>query len=254
MQNSLQKIHHCSKGHLTMKIVVFLIIVLGLKNTTSAQTSGSVGIGTTTPYANAVLDITSTTKGALLPRLSIDQRDILTPKINVTANGLIIYNTTSLKFNYWDGTKWNDVGAGTSGKDGTVWYAANGVPINSTGKATDFYLDNITGNVYQKDLTNIWVRFPVANPVNLKNANKIEVTGSTFSIPANSSSPPQIYTFTGAEVGNAAICSPNFSLPDGIIIAYARVSATNTIEVKFYNATVLPINIAADKYELAIIK
>nr|MBC7614404.1 hypothetical protein [Pseudopedobacter sp.] len=174
MQNSLQKIHHGSIVHLTLKTIVFLILILGFKKTTLGQTSGSVGIGTTTPYSNAVLDISSTTKGLLLPRLSIQQRDILTPKINATANGLIIYNTTSLRFNYWDGFKWNDVGAGASGKDGTVWYAGNGVPTNSTGKATDFYLDNASGDVYQKDLTNIWVRFPVSNPVNLKNANKRE--------------------------------------------------------------------------------
>jgi hypothetical protein len=253
MQNSLQKIHHCSIGHLTLKTVVFLILVLGLKNTTSAQTSGSVGIGTTTPYANAILDITSTTKGVLLPRLSIDQRDVLTPKINATANGLMIYNTTSLRFNYWDGTKWNDVGAGASGKDGTVWYAGNGVPINSTGKATDFYLDNITGDVYQKDLTNIWVRFPASNPVNLKNTNKIEVADGGFNIPGGSSV-IRTFAFAGAAVGNAAICSPSTALDDGILISYARVSTLNQIEVKFFNAGGTSVTISAGNYELAIVK
>lgn len=253
MQNSLQKVHHGSIGDLSLKMIVFLILIFGLKSTALAQTSGSVGIGTTTPYANAILDISSTTKGALLPRLSAAQRDVLTPKLNATANGLIIYNTTTLRFNYWDGTKWNDVGAGATGKDGTVWYAGNGVPINSTGKATDFYLDNITGDVYQKDLTNTWVRFPASNPVNLKNANKRELAGPVLNILAGTSV-TQNFTFTGAAVGNAAICSPASALPDGVIISYARVSATDQIEVKFFNANLVPVVIPAGNYEIAIVK
>ncbi|MBU2045547.1 MAG: hypothetical protein KJ712_02300 [Bacteroidetes bacterium] len=63
---------------MTLKTIVFLILVLGFKKITLAKTSASVGIGTTTPYANARLDISSTIKGLLLPRLSIQQRDILT--------------------------------------------------------------------------------------------------------------------------------------------------------------------------------
>jgi len=253
MQNSLQRIHHCLIGDLTLKVAFFLILAFGLKNTAFAQTSGSVGIGTTVPYANAILDISSTTKGVLLPRLSAAQRDVLTPKINVTANGLMIYNTTTLRFNYWDGTKWNDVGVGANGRDGTFWYAGNGVPISTTGKSTDFYLDNITGDVYQKDLSNTWVRFPVANPVNLKNANKIEVGDLAFSIPAGLAI-IRNFTFTGAVVKNAAICSPQSAVPDGVIISYARVSASDQIEVKFYNATGSAVVIPAGNYEIAIIK
>ena len=53
----------------------------------------SVGIGTTTPDASSVLDVTSTTKGFLPPRMTTGQRDaILSP-----AFGLIIYNITEEK-------------------------------------------------------------------------------------------------------------------------------------------------------------
>lgn len=253
MQNSLQKIKHLPFKVLTLKSLLILALFVCLKESSFAQTTGSVGIGTTTPYANAILDVTSNSKGMLLPRLSATDRNTLTPKLGLTANGLIIYNTTTLKFNYWDGTKWNDVGAGATGAAGTIWYAGQGVPSNSIGKPNDFYLDGITGDVYSKDLTNVWVKFGVSNPVNLKNANKIEVAGAVFSVPANSST-IQTFTFTGAAVGNAAVCSPNFALPDGLIISYARVSATDTIEVKFYNATGSTINVAANNYELAIVK
>lgn len=49
----------------------------------------NVGIGTTTPQASAVLDLSSTTKGLLVPRMNSTQMNsIATP-----ANGLMIYNT-----------------------------------------------------------------------------------------------------------------------------------------------------------------
>ncbi len=254
MQNTLQKIRRLSIGFLNSKTIVFFILILGLNNGISAQTSGSVGIGTTTPNANAILDISSTTKGALLPRLSSAQRDILTPRINAAANGLIIYNNTTLKFNYWDGIKWNDLVAAGSGNEGTVWYAGNGNPVNSTGKASDLYLDNVTGDVYQKDLSDNWVRFTASSPVNLKNANKVTIANQpSFNISANSSV-SRTFAFSGAVVGNAAFCSPRNGLPNGIIISYSRVTATNQIEVNFYNATNAPISVSLGNIELVIVK
>ncbi|CAN1502113.1 hypothetical protein MCEGE10_00532 [Flavobacteriaceae bacterium] len=54
-------------------------------------THAQIGIGTQTPNASAVLDITSTEKGFLLPRMTTVQRDA----IQNPANGLLIYNTTT---------------------------------------------------------------------------------------------------------------------------------------------------------------
>lgn len=51
----------------------------------------SVGIGTATPSSNAVLDLTSTSKGVLLPRLTDAQRNA----ISSPTEGLIIYNSTA---------------------------------------------------------------------------------------------------------------------------------------------------------------
>ncbi len=67
-----------------------------------AQTGG-VGIGTTTPAASAALEIQSTSKGLLPPRLSQAQRDAIASP----ATGLTIYNTTTNKLNTWNGTSWD---------------------------------------------------------------------------------------------------------------------------------------------------
>lgn len=56
----------------------------------SSCISGQVGIGTTAPDISSVLDISSSSKGFLMPRLSTEERsNVLLP-----ANGLMIYNTT----------------------------------------------------------------------------------------------------------------------------------------------------------------
>ena len=63
--------------------------------------SGNMGIGTTTPSAKSIMDLTSTTKGFLPPRMTTAQRDAIT---SVPA-GLMIYNTTTNKLNVYT-TAW----------------------------------------------------------------------------------------------------------------------------------------------------
>ncbi|MFC6226061.1 tail fiber domain-containing protein [Hymenobacter artigasi] len=72
-----------------------------------AARAQSVGINNATPDAAAVLDVTSTTKGLLPPRMSQAQRDAIGPA--AAAAGLLIYNTNTKTLNSWDGTKWTEV-------------------------------------------------------------------------------------------------------------------------------------------------
>jgi hypothetical protein len=58
---------------------------------TSGGLFAQVGIGTTTPDLSSVLDISSTSQGLLMPRLTTTQRDLIASP----AAGLLIYNTTS---------------------------------------------------------------------------------------------------------------------------------------------------------------
>jgi len=66
---------------------------------------GNVGIGTTTPAASAILDITSTTQGVLFPRMTTTQINAIASP----ANGLTVYNTTLLAICFYDGTGWKKV-------------------------------------------------------------------------------------------------------------------------------------------------
>ena len=76
------------------------------------NTIAQVGINTTTPNASSALDITSTTKGLLAPRMTTAQKlAIVSP-----ANGLLVYDTDLKAYSYYDlpVTTWVNIAQGRS--------------------------------------------------------------------------------------------------------------------------------------------
>ncbi len=66
--------------------------------------NADVSIGTTNPDNSSVLDITSTNKGLLIPRMTIAQRLAIT----APATGLMVYQTNDVSgFYFYDGTSWD---------------------------------------------------------------------------------------------------------------------------------------------------
>ena len=57
------------------------------------------------PDPSAILDINSSNKGILIPRMNSSQRD----NIKSPAQGLILYNTSSNTIEYWTGSSWNQL-------------------------------------------------------------------------------------------------------------------------------------------------
>jgi uncharacterized protein (TIGR02145 family) len=66
------------------------------------QGNGTVGIGTTNPSAHAVLDLASTSKGFLPPRMTTTEMY----SISSPDEGLIIYNTSLRSLYFFDGNNW----------------------------------------------------------------------------------------------------------------------------------------------------
>lgn len=83
------------------------------------RVEGSVAVGTSaSPDASAAVDIVSTTKGLLPPRMTTTQRDA----ISSPATGLLIFNTTTSTLQRYNGAAWADIGGGAATyvlRDGT---------------------------------------------------------------------------------------------------------------------------------------
>jgi hypothetical protein len=81
-------------------ILIFIVVFAAIEG--AAQ---NVGIGTTSPDSKALLDITSTTKGVLFPRMTTSQRLAIT----TTPNGLMVYDTDKNEFYHYNGSGWRPI-------------------------------------------------------------------------------------------------------------------------------------------------
>lgn len=86
--------------HLSRSLL-FAALLLAANSRGNAQT-GNVGIGTVSPDTSALLDLTSISRGALIPRLTTTQKNaVVSP-----ATGLLVYDATLNLFYYWNGSAW----------------------------------------------------------------------------------------------------------------------------------------------------
>jgi hypothetical protein len=67
--------------------------------------NGSVGIGTSSPSASAILDAQSTTKGVRMPNMTTTQKNA----ISSPAAGLMVFDTTLAKLCVYSGSAWQTV-------------------------------------------------------------------------------------------------------------------------------------------------
>jgi hypothetical protein len=113
-----------------MKQIFTLLVAVVLNASTYAQ----VGIGTTEPNTSAALDITSTTKGLLIPRMLAGDRTA----IDTPATGLMVYQTDgTVGFYYYNGSSWAEVAATSKTYSVNTFYAELGgyvIQISPNGK------------------------------------------------------------------------------------------------------------------------
>lgn len=82
----------------------------------SVKNAGNVGVGTLSPNASAVLDISSTDKGLLAPRMTTLQKNAIT----TPAESLFLYDTDLNRFEFYNGSSWGALDSNFANKDLTV--------------------------------------------------------------------------------------------------------------------------------------
>ena len=107
----------------TKKLIIAALLML------SMGSFAQVGINTTMPNASAMLDVVSTNKGLLPPRMTTDQRNAIASP----AAGLVIFNTTTNCINFYTSSGWNE-SCGSLACGNTITH--NGLTYNSVQSTT----------------------------------------------------------------------------------------------------------------------
>lgn len=196
--------------------ILFLVLLSCYNNNLNAQT----GIGTTTPHASAKLDVSSTNKGFLPPRVTLTSATDITT-ITSPAEGLFVYNLGSVGlqagYYYWNGANWATIATATS--------AGNGVTASDMVKIYD----------------------------GIGNATTINSTGATFSV---TTSGKYLFDFsTSATCGNCTV-TLNFQVRDGsnnnaVIASDMQTSYSNNVHAE-YNGKVEANLIAGRSYNVLV--
>lgn len=175
------------------KVFSFLLLNCIFYNHIPAQ---SVAINTSGATANpsSMLDVTSTTKGVLIPRMSTAQKT----SIASPATGLMVYDTDLNQFYFYNGSSWTAIGTATN------------------------YWTLSAGNIYNNTGTNVGIgtatpgdKLEVNGNIRLTTAGTIlaapSTTGSAYSITLKAGDP---YVPVGGSGGSVNITATN-NMPSG---------------------------------------
>jgi hypothetical protein len=158
---------------LNYKVQILIIILLLCVNSAGIA---QVGIGTTDPDTSAMLDITSSTKGMLVPRMTTVQKDaIVTP-----VSGLLVYDTTLGKFSYFTGSDWVNIDSNLRRDNYVLVKTLADFPTPSSGIIT-----LVPGTMYE------------INGTILLGSNKIDINGCEI-VGGDSNNDKLSFTGTGA--------------------------------------------------------
>ncbi|KQT16817.1 hypothetical protein ASG31_10585 [Chryseobacterium sp. Leaf404] len=193
-----------------------LLLVIGVN---SFAQSGSVGIGTASPDSSAILDLVTSDRSLMIPKISLNKDNIsdysfMAAKPTVS---LLVYNTNAAfpggkGLYYWDGTKW-------------IFYF-NSANINLLLGITKYYskiYSGVSTNNYPSDADSVG-HFEKDKPLV---SSWVEVTDPTplvFSIerPENNA----VVTFTGMlQLNNASSSSASVTYGLGIFVDDKLISS-----------------------------
>lgn len=122
-----------------LKLPLLLVIIFSANSFLFSQ-SNAVGIGTSTPHSSAILEIQSTTKGVLVPRMTTTQRNA----ISNAATGLLVFDNSTGSFWFKGAANWIelvDTSKNTWKQNGNNIYASNTGNVGIGTSSPQYHLD-----------------------------------------------------------------------------------------------------------------
>jgi hypothetical protein len=219
-----------------MKNKSLCVLLLFAGSFLTVRSQVKIGNNPGTINANAVLDVESTTKGILLPRLGLTSTGSASP-LSAHVAGMLVYNTATA----------NDVAPGLYYNDGGKWVQfvfGMRQGFGATFSAGTQLL--ATGSVYTKvqftteewDLGNVFTPGAANSQFIVQTAGKYTITGSVFlgSVTGNSNRSLAIYKNGSLlALGDGALIGSNNT--NGMTVAYiASLAVGDIIELRAANS------------------
>jgi hypothetical protein len=193
------------------KFILTTVFICSILATTFAQ----VGIGTIAPNASSVLDLTSTTKAFLPPRMTTVQRN----QIANPVAGMTIFNTTTTCIEFYNGTGWYNVCTGTtSTSTAPTITSVSPTPVTVGGTLT------INGTNFTSPAT---VNFSGVGTA--ATATVISATQITVIVPAGATTGTVTVITNGGTSGTAAITVSGTAFTIDGFSSSNQVASTNLI-------------------------
>lgn len=200
----------CMKNF-SIKVAIRIIALAGIILFFSQTTRAQVGIGTITPDPSAQLDVSSTDKGMLVPRMTLSERNAITDP----ATGLLIFQTNNTPgFYYYNGSEWTPFLSTPTQPSESIIPFASGLPITLTTASGD--ADKVSSIGFGSSAGEISITGGI-----------IDLTGGPGMLLNQAFSPPRDGTITSI--------SAYFSST----AALALVGSTATITAQLYQSTTL---------------
>lgn len=199
-------------------VIAYLIIILF-----SYNSYAQVGIGTTSPDTSSILDINSSSKGMLTPRMTTAQRIAIASP----ANGLLVYDTSENAFYFYKSSVWTKLDSSVRNNYKLVKSASDLSAELAAGGGAKYLLTSNTTYEINGTIT-------LAHPIDLNNAYVLGLDSNEDVLVKSGG--VMFEGSTGGNIKNITLTAPGgtiFNLTgtstDSLIFKDAIVANSNTI-------------------------
>jgi parallel beta-helix repeat protein len=161
------------------------LLLAGVLLATTGAFAQSVGVGTAAPAATAMLEVASTTKGMLVPRMTLAQRTA----ISSPAQGLLVYQTDGAQAGFY-------YNASATSTANWLWLPDKTTSGDNLGNGTATTAVKLAGNTLSNNGT---------GGISITDAGNVTVTGNSTVTGASSVAGNSAVTGNGTVAGTLAV-------------------------------------------------